>query len=65
MAAPYTSVTVTGYNANPPPDDGTQTDSLSELQSIVTTAAAAASSDANANVDAGWRQWHRPAPAGR
>lgn len=26
MAAPYTSVTVTGYNANPPPDDGTQTE---------------------------------------
>lgn len=26
MGAPYTSVTVVNYNANPPPDDGTQTE---------------------------------------
>lgn len=26
MGAPYTSVSISGYNSNPPPDDGTQTE---------------------------------------
>ena len=26
MAAPYTSQSISGYNDNPPPDDGSQTE---------------------------------------
>src|SRR5258705_5804017 len=35
MAAPYTSVTVTGYNDNPPPDDGTASEENRVLWSTI------------------------------
>lgn len=37
MGAPYTSVSISGYNANPPPDDGTQTEANRVKYSTIKT----------------------------